>query len=103
VILIANLVTEGRGMEGFTAAEAVARIERAIERPIDVVIANSEWPDEDVLAPYAKEHKAPLPAGSLPTQCELVTGAFWRGPIARHDRGRLASAVWTVLAARLLS
>src|SRR5579864_6725569 len=103
VILIANLLTEGRGMEGFTAAEAVARLERAIGRPIDVVIANSEWPDEDVLAPYAKEHKAPLPAGSLPAQCQLVTGAFWRGPIARHDRGRLASAVWTVLAARLLS
>jgi uncharacterized cofD-like protein len=103
VILIANLLTEGRGMEGFTAAEAVARIERAIGRPIDVVIANSEWPDDDVLAPYAREHKAPLPAGSLPAQCRLVTGAFWRGPIARHDRGRLASAVWSVLAERLLS
>jgi uncharacterized cofD-like protein len=103
VILIANLLTEGRGMEGFTAAEAVARIERAIGRPIDVVIANSEWPDDDVLAPYAREHKAPLPAGSLPAQCQLVTGGFWRGPIARHDRGRLASAVWSVLAERLLS
>jgi len=102
MILIANLLTEGRGMEGFTAAEAVARIERAIGRPIDVVIANSEWPDADVLEPYGREHKAPLPVGSLPVHCEVVTGAFWRGPIARHDRGRLASAVWSVLAERLL-
>lgn len=102
VILIANLLTEGRGMEGFTAAEAVARLERAIGRPIDVVIANTEWPDDDVLAPYAKEHKAPLPVGALPATCQLVTGGFWRGPIARHDRGRLAAAVWNVIAERLL-
>ena len=32
VILIANLLTEGRGMAGFTAADAVARIEEAIQR-----------------------------------------------------------------------
>ena len=30
IILIANLLTEGRGMLGFTAADAVARIEEAI-------------------------------------------------------------------------
>jgi uncharacterized cofD-like protein len=103
VILISNLLTEGRGMEGFTAAEAVARIERAIGRPVDVVIANTEWPDEEVLAPYAQEHKAPLPTGALPSSCQLVTGGFWRGPIARHDRGRLAASVWSVLADRLLA
>ena len=33
VILIANLLTEGRGMMGFTAADAVARIEEAIQPP----------------------------------------------------------------------
>jgi uncharacterized cofD-like protein len=102
VVLTANLLTEGRGMEGFSAAEAVARLERAIGRRIDVVIANAEWPDADVLAPYQREHKAPLPVGSLPAHCELVTGGFWHGTIARHDRGRLASAVWSVLANRLL-
>ena len=32
VILVANLLTEGRGMGGFTAADAVAWLERAIER-----------------------------------------------------------------------
>ena len=37
VILIANLLTEGRGMAGFTAADAVARIEEASHRKVDVV------------------------------------------------------------------
>src|SRR2546425_9903260 len=40
VILIANLLTEGRGMMGFTAGAAVARIEEAIQRHVDVVITN---------------------------------------------------------------
>ena len=44
VILIANLLTEGRGMAGFTAADAVSWIEQAIERPVDVVITNTTWP-----------------------------------------------------------
>src|SRR5829696_7638259 len=44
VILIANLLTEGRGMAGFTAADEVARIEEAIQRPVDVVVTNMKWP-----------------------------------------------------------
>ena len=103
IVLVANLLTEGRGMEGFTAADAVRLIEDAIQRPVDVVIANAEWPDADVLGPYAREFKSPLPTGPLPDRCEVVTGAFWGGTIARHDRGRLASAVWSVLAERLLA
>ena len=50
VILIANLLTEGRGMVGFTAADAVARIEEAINRKVDVVITNMKWPSPQVLA-----------------------------------------------------
>src|SRR5207244_13483027 len=48
VILIANLLTEGRGMAGFTAADAVARIEEALQRNIDVVITNGTWPSPNV-------------------------------------------------------
>src|SRR5499426_2731565 len=102
IILIANLLTEGRGMVGFTAADAVARIEDAIHRKVDVVIINTAWPSPEVLERYALEHKEPLSPGQLPDHCELVGGELWTGDIARHDRLRLAYAVWSVLSRRLL-
>src|SRR5688572_20329458 len=89
VILVANLLTEGRGMLGFTAADAVARIEQAIERKVDVVIANTQWPSPQVLGRYALEHKEPLAPGELPPHVQLVGGSFWTSEIARHDRLRL--------------
>jgi uncharacterized cofD-like protein len=103
IVLIANLLTEGRGMVGFTAADAVARIEEASGRKIDVVITNMKWPSPQVLGRYAQEHKEPLAPGQLPDHCELVGGEFWTGDIARHDRLRLAYAVWSVLSRRLLA
>jgi uncharacterized cofD-like protein len=103
VILIANLLTEGRGMVGFTAADEVSRIEEAIQRHVDVVITNTKWPSADVLTRYAAEHKEPLAPGQLPEHCELVGGEFWASDIARHDRLRLAYAVWSVLSRRLLT
>jgi uncharacterized cofD-like protein len=102
IILIANLLTEGRGMMGFTAADAVARIEDAIKRKVDVVIANTSWPGPDVLERYAVEHKQPLQTGTLPAHSAVVGGPFWTGDIARHDRLRLAYALWTVLSERLI-
>src|SRR4029453_23532 len=102
IILIANLLTEGRGMNGFTAADAVNRIEEAIRRKIDVVITNTTWPSPAVLGRYALEHKEPLALGSVPDHCELVGGEFWTGDIARHDRRRLGDAVGSVLARRVL-
>src|SRR5438552_12591418 len=103
IILIANLLTEGRGMLGFTAADAVARIEEATGRKVYVVITNMKWPSPQVLARYAQEHKEPLAPGNLPAHCELVGGEFWTSEIARHDRPRLAYTVWSVLSRRLLA
>jgi uncharacterized cofD-like protein len=103
IVLVANLLTEGRGMVGFTAADAVSRLEDAIQRPVDVVLTNEGWPSARVLDRYALEHKKPLAAGDLPDHCEQVGGAFWTGQIARHDRKRLAYAVWSVLSRRLLT
>ena len=103
VILVANLLTEGRGMSGFTAADAVERIEGAIQRPVDVVITNSKWPAARILNRYAEEHKEPLLPGRLPAHCETIGGEFWKGEIARHHRLRLAYAVWSVLSRRLLN
>lgn len=103
IILVANLLTEGRGMAGFTAADEVAWIERAIDRRIDVVITNSRWPGQEVLGRYAVEHKQPLQTGTLPAHCEEVNAELWCGDIARHDRRRLAYTVWSVLSQRLLA
>ena len=103
VILIANLLTEGRGMLGFTAADAVAKIEAAIGRKVDVVILNTKWPSPQVLARYAVEHKEPLSPGKMPSHCEVIGGEFWTGDIARHNRLRLAYAVWSVLSRLLLA
>jgi uncharacterized cofD-like protein len=102
IIFIANLLTEGRGMAGFTAADAVARIEEATRRRVDVVITNTVWPAAPVLERYAHEHKQPLLPGDLPKHCEVVGGEFWTGEIARHDRLRLAYALWAILSRWLL-
>lgn len=101
IIVIANLLTEGRGMAGFTAGDAVRRIGEAAGRPVDAVIFNEARPSGEVLARYADEHKHPLELGTLPDSCGLVSGRFWRTEIARHDRPRLAHALWAVVAANL--
>lgn len=102
IVLVTNLLTEGSGMSTFTAAEAVRRLGDALGRPVDVVIVNTARPDADTMARYLAEHKQPLEIGDMPDTCEVVTGDFWRIDIARHDRRRLATAVWAVLARRLL-
>jgi uncharacterized cofD-like protein len=102
VMLISNLLTEGSGMNGFTACDAARQIADAIGRPVDVVVHNVTAPSDDVLARYAQEHKRPLALGTLPDNCAVVEGDFWQDDIARHDRRRLAFAVWFALARRLL-
>jgi uncharacterized cofD-like protein len=102
VVLVTNLLTEGRGMSDFTAGTAVRVLGETIGRPVDVVLINTARPSAATLARYADEHKAPLERGDIPSTCELVSGEFWCGEIARHDRRRLAHAVWAVLARRLL-
>jgi uncharacterized cofD-like protein len=93
VILIANLLTEGSGMNGFTAGDAVSHIASAIGRPVDVVVQNTAGPSAEVLERYAAEHKRPLELGVLPAGCELIEGDFWQDDIARHDRRRLSYAL----------
>ncbi len=101
IVLVANLLTEGRGMWEFTAGEAVQRMGDAIGRPIDVVIVNTGKPPQETLSRYLAEHKRPLAVGGIPAGCEIVEGEFWSEEIARHDRRRLAQAVWAVLARKL--
>jgi uncharacterized cofD-like protein len=65
IMLIANLLTEGRGMAGFTAADAARWVSRAIGRPVDLVIANTGRPSAESLDRYAAEDKVPLEIGDL--------------------------------------
>jgi uncharacterized cofD-like protein len=102
VVLVTNLLTEGRGMWDFTAGEAVGRMSEVIGRPIDAVVVNTTKPPQATLSRYLDEHKRPLERGEVPDSCEVVEGEFWSGDIARHDRRRLAQAVWAVLAKSLL-
>ena len=102
IVLISNLLTEGSGMEGFTAVDAVRWVSQTIGRPVDVVIGNTSRPSSEMLARYAAEHKTPLELGDLDPGIETVLGPFWKTEIARHDRRRLSFAVWSVLSARLL-
>jgi uncharacterized cofD-like protein len=102
VILVTNLLTEGQGMAHFTAGHAVREMAEAIGRPIDVLLINTARPSQETLERYRAEHKQPLELGDVPASCEVVRGDFWYGEIARHDRRRLAHAMWAVLARRLL-
>jgi uncharacterized cofD-like protein len=102
IILVTNLLTEGWGMSGFTAGTAVQLLGDTIGRPIDVAIVNTNYPSAETLDRYAKEHKTPLALGETPPGTEVVEGEFWCDDIARHDRRRLAHAVWAVLARCLL-
>jgi uncharacterized cofD-like protein len=102
VVLVTNLLTEGRGMWKFTAADAVRSLGEVIGRQVDVVLINTAHPSRETLERYRAEHKVPLEVGDVPEYCDVVTGDFWCRDIARHDRRRLAQAVWAVLAHRLL-
>jgi uncharacterized cofD-like protein len=103
IVVVANLLTEGRGMMSFTASDAVRWVSQTIDRPVDVLVMNTSRPTDEVLARYETEHKVPLVLGKLPPGVELVQGEFWRSEIARHDRRRLSYAIWSVLSRRLLS
>ncbi len=102
IVLVANLLTEGKGMQAFSAADAAKWVERAIGRPVDVIVFNTARPPDEVLARYESEHKRLLERGEIPPSIEVVEGRLWRTAIARHDRRRLSYAVWSVLSRRLL-
>jgi 2-phospho-L-lactate transferase/gluconeogenesis factor (CofD/UPF0052 family) len=103
IVLVANLLTEGRGMKDFTAADAVRWVERTTGRCVDVVLFNTSHPKREVLDRYEEEGKRPLHLGAISDRIEVVDGDFWCSDIARHDRRRLSYGLWSVLSRRLLS
>jgi uncharacterized cofD-like protein len=103
IVLVANLLTEGRGMKDFSAADAAKWVQRTIGRPVDVILFNTSHPSEEVLQRYGIEDKRPLDLGSVAPGTDVVQGEFWCSDIARHDRRRISYAVWSVLSQRLLA
>lgn len=102
IVLVTNILTEGRGMQGFTAADAVRWVSDAIGRHVDVALVNDGLPSKDALGQYGSEHKDLLALGPMPEWCQVIKGQFWQRGVARHARRRLSYAVWTVLVDRLL-
>ena len=101
IVLVTNILTEGLGMKGFTAGDAVRHVSDAIGRPVDVALVNNGYPSKEALDRYLAEDKELLPIGDIPPGCEVITGQFWQGAIARHARRRLSYAAWSVIADRL--
>ncbi len=102
IVFVSNLLTEGLGMQDFTAGDAVRWVEQTIGRPVDLLVFNTARLPPALLASYAREHKQPLALGTLPSHTTLVEAPLWTREIARHDRRRLSHAVWSVLSVRAL-
>ncbi len=66
LVLVANILTAGRGMKGFTAGKTVRRVGEVIGRPVDVAIANDTAPSNVVLGRYAVGEKELFAVGNVP-------------------------------------
>lgn len=95
MIFMANLLTEGRGMRGFTIPKIVHIAERVIGRSFEQIIFNTRIPNDDMCARYAAEEKYPLLETSEMAHDSRYMGVdLWMDEtIARHDSLRLARAV----------
>jgi uncharacterized cofD-like protein len=98
VIFIANLLTEGKGMESLDVSKMVAIIESHIGRPLTKVIVNSAMPGKELVERYAGEGKSILSVGDAAVLGDrLVSAPIWTDlEIARHDSGKLAQLVYAL-------
>ncbi len=102
IIFIANLLTEGRGMQGIIQMEEiVALVERYIDRTVDHVIANNHCPistETELYDKYAMENKYPITPKEQQVDSRFILGDLWLDKeIARHDCARLANLVSAVI------
>lgn len=99
VIFVANLLTEGKGMQGMQLEDIVDTVERHIGRSVDFVVANEHLPSErDLLERYASESKYPIISGGSETDKRFLLANLWLDKnIARHDCPRLANLVSAVI------
>jgi uncharacterized cofD-like protein len=101
IIYIANLLTEGKGMQGMMLEDIVDTVERHIGRSVDYVVANRHLPSEETLIErYATENKYPIVSRDDSEADErFVFAKLWLDKnIARHDSSRLGYLVSSVIA-----
>ncbi|MDP3988950.1 MAG: YvcK family protein [bacterium] len=100
IIFVANLLTEGKGMEGYDLPRIVETVEGYIGRPVSSIIANTRLPDDEMLLRYQAENKHPILSEGYGDP-RLVTADLWlEETIARHDCARLAHLMYAVLYGR---
>lgn len=97
---IANLLVEGKGLQGLSIADNVEAAEAYTGRPFHRIICNTRLPDTQTITRYASEGKTPLRPSEQDRKAlgdRLVTADLWTDPsIARHDSNRLAQIVFTL-------
>jgi len=95
IIFVANLLTEGKGMQGMSLEDIVDMVERHIGRSVDYVVANHHLPSEETLLErYAAENKYPIISRESEADKRFVFANLWLDKnIARHDCSRLAHLV----------
>jgi uncharacterized cofD-like protein len=92
IVYIANLLTEGAGMQGLSVASLTQTLESYVGRAVTAVVANSKLPGEETLEKYAAERKYPIiPTESDSGDARLIAAPLWTDQtIARHDTERLS-------------
>ena len=90
VVFTSNLLTEGYGMNGFTARGMTEILEAYIDRCVSKVIVNTRVPQERLEA-YAEERKYPLSWHDTGEDDKFILADLWfDARLARHDTERLS-------------
>jgi len=99
IVYIANLFTEGKGMQGRSLEDIVQEVEGYLGQPVDTIAANNFVGHEEALEKYEHEGKYPIIYQRGSTDDRLLTAPLWTDPtIARHDSTRLGYLVSSLVA-----
>jgi len=95
IVYIANLLSEGKGMQDMQLEDIVDTVERHVGRSLDYIVVNRHLPsEENLIDRYADENKYPIIPRKQEIDKRFVFANLWLNKnIARHDSPRLAHLV----------
>ena len=100
VIYLTNIMTKYGETTNFKASDLVSAIEKYLERPFDIVVANNAVPEPEVLEKY-KAQKATLVEFDLeramPEKKVIACDLLSLGDLARHDPDKLSQAISKII------